>query len=732
MGAEERRQYKDFAATLKESLAELKYIADTKETMRAEIAERYRILREALSVELLRERDIAELNANHDGIRVNALRDYGIKSVADVCRTSQRALETIPGIGPVMAAKIKRNADALRISAGHSVQVRIDPEKKSTEQRHLVFSLGQMLCLGPYAEQAEQLYEASYSGIMTRLDISEQLGSGIGWFFSSGEKKQQALLAYEELKVYVADSYAAEGAKIINGFRMTQVPTEEQSWNNFCLNSAPYYTLLYSIIEGNTEAQTDYGGIPEELVSRVNEYTLNTNGLHAELRRYQVFGAKYILYGKRVLLGDEMGLGKTIEAIAAMAHLREEGKTHFLVVCPLSVLMNWQREVARFSNIPVDEIYGNDRAEELEEWIQKGGTAITTYETASKISIPDGMVIDMLTVDEAQYVKNPDALRTKAVRFLAERSECVLFMSGTPLENRVEEMISLVDCLQPEIVPRIRRLTSLADAEQFRLEIAPVYLRRTREQVLKELPEKEEISEWGILSDAEKEAYRVSLSEGNFMSVRRISWNVPNPYESTKGRRMLEIIEEAEGDGRKTIVFSFFRETLAAVSTLLKDRCAGVIDGSMPSSKRQELLDVFQKDDSKTVLACQVIAGGVGLNVQVASVIIFCEPQLKPSMEEQAIGRAYRMGQSRKVMVHRLLISDSVDERIMSVLAGKWEIFQAFADESVVGTIGNEHDITTETMEKIVAVERDKYLNSATDDNVGTKEEDTSDGESNA
>ena len=116
-----------------------------------------------------------------------------------------------------------------------------------------------------------------------------------------------------------------------------------------------------------------------------------------------------------------------------------------------------------------------------------------------------------------------------------------------------------------------------------------------------------------------------------------------------------------------------------------------------------------QMDPDKTVLICQIVAGGVGLNVQEANVIIICEPQLKPSLEEQAIGRAYRMGQSRKVVVHRLLSAKTVDERIMDILSGKRETFLAFANESVVGNIDRERAIGEAAVEEIIAAERERY-----------------------
>lgn len=709
MGAEQRRQYKDFAETITAADQELARIVVSYTEQQKEVKKGYRALRETLAIDLLKDRDVEDLNASHDGIRVKAFRENGIRTVADVCRVSARALQSVPGVGPAMAEKAKRNADAIRIAVGRRVRVSFDRDRRIPEQSRLLLALTRLMHMRVYGAAAEKLYEASHSGIQVRLQISESIGNAVTWFFTSGEKKQQALLAYDELREYVKESYAQEASGIIDGFTNLPAVTEAEAWDEFALNAAEFYALLFAVAEGSTEAQSDYGGIPGQLVEAVNQVELKTEGLKAELRRYQVFGTKYIIYGKRVLLGDEMGLGKTVEAIAAMNHLKAEGKTHFLVVCPLSVLVNWKREVAKFSDIAVDEIYGWDRGDELAGWVERGGAAITTYETASKIDLPDGLAVDMLVIDEAQYIKNAETLRSRAVRHLIERSDRVLMMSGTPLENRVGEMVTLIRCLQPEIAARVQELTGLSNAERFRTEIAPVYLRRTREQVLTELPEKEEIQEWGVLNETEAEAYREALGTDNFMEARRVSWNVADWNASTKLGRLLEIVEEAEADGRKVIVFSFFRNTLRIVEAALSGRAAGVIDGSMPMKGRQELLDAFRSDPKKTVLICQVIAGGVGLNVQEASVIIFCEPQLKPSMEEQAVGRAYRMGQSRKVTVHRLLIQDTVDERILAVLEGKKEEFNAFANESVVGQIDLEREVGSAVAERIMEEEKKRY-----------------------
>jgi SNF2 family DNA or RNA helicase len=181
----------------------------------------------------------------------------------------------------------------------------------------------------------------------------------------------------------------------------------------------------------------------------------------------------------------------------------------------------------------------------------------------------------------------------------------------------------------------------------------------------------------------------------NYMEARRVSWNVKDIRQSSKARRMMELIEEAAEDGRKTLVFSFFLDTIARVRELLGDRCIGPITGAVSPARRQEIIDEFDRAPAGTVLVSQIISGGTGLNIQSASVVILCEPQLKPSIENQAIARAYRMGQVRNVLVYRLLADDTIDERIIDLLAEKQAVFDAFADKSEAAKMSLELDSKT-------------------------------------
>ena len=151
-----------------------------------------------------------------------------------------------------------------------------------------------------------------------------------------------------------------------------------------------------------------------------------------------------------------------------------------------------------------------------------------------------------------------------------------------------------------------------------------------------------------------------------------------------KPKRLLEICDEAKLNGRKVLIFTYFREVIEKVQNLLGDRCLTPITGQVKATDRQKIVDELEASSAGTCLIAQVLAGGVGLNIQSASVVIFCEPQLKPSMETQAIARSYRMGQTETVFVHRLLSDETVDERIMDILKTKQDIFDTYADESII------------------------------------------------
>ena len=176
------------------------------------------------------------------------------------------------------------------------------------------------------------------------------------------------------------------------------------------------------------------------------------------------------------------------------------------------------------------------------------------------------------------------------------------------------------------------------------------------------MPDKIESKEWCTLNAEEERIYEDTVLNKKYPDPRRVSWNIDDLNKSCKAQRLKEIVDDAEAEGRKVLVFSFFLETIAKIHEFLKGKCLNPINGSVNVNRRQEIIDEFDKAPAGTVLLAQITSGGTGLNIQSASVVVICEPQFKPSIENQAISRVYRMGQSRNVLVYRLLCVGTIDE----------------------------------------------------------------------
>ena len=626
--------------------------------------------------------DIEHINKAKQGIRVQLLRDAGIDSVFQVSRMSEAEICRIDGIGEQTARKILETVQQIKENTAATLRMRIRVDNADRTDTALIRALYILIHTRQPRKVCQRIYKEHHKPLENELLWAEKSLNGLGWLFQSRSNKEQMVIAVDNIRFRLEGEFGRQSA--IAAFDRALNADDESCRNDFVQRSPDYYSELEAlgIVWDTSEAAP--GGLPAQLAAEVEARGVDLKHLKAKLRQYQLFGTKYVLHQKHSLLGDEMGLGKTVQAIAAMCALKAEGKTHFMVVCPASVLVNWCREVQKFSGLSVTKIHGND-TEALNRWLETGDVAVTTYESISRFQLPPEFEISMVVTDEAHYVKNPQAQRTKALRSLLRQTEFVLFMSGTPLENKVEEMCFLVGCLNKGIADELEKVKFLSTAEQFRQQLAPVYLRRTREDVLQELPDLIEKEQWCGMGKSEKDAYFDAVMSGNFMAIRQVSWQVYDLKDSAKAQRLLEICDQAAEQGRKVIVFSFFRTTLRKVEQLLEGRCTEPITGAVSPARRQEIVDEFSRSETGTVLLSQVQAGGTGLNIQSASVIIFCEPQIKPSIENQAIARAYRMGQVRDVLVYRLLTEDSIDEQIMELLKDKQNLFDNFADESVVG-----------------------------------------------
>lgn len=636
------------------------------------------------------------------GLRLKPLKEAGFTTVAKVFAAPVSRLERINGISEDSAYVLKYLAKENCIAIQKTAKLKLSTDKKTPAACALTEAV--------YRFKREQSLVSHTEELRSALAVSQQIDflktlSGRDWLFFSDSEKEDVRNAYSSADASIKE-YSDAVSDAVNKIKYSY-NAKNESWDDFSSDPISYFNIIENIVPELLGNDDTVYGLPEELARSIQDEAFFPDGLNCTLRRYQEWGVKYILNRGRVLLGDEMGLGKTVQAIAAMVSLKNTGETHFAVICPASVLPNWCKEIEEKSKFTVFKIHGSTRQKVLKDWIACGGVAVTTYETTARLELKENFSFGMLTVDEAHYIKNENAIRSKSVRRWCKHSNRLLFMTGTPLENNTEEMISLIGILNKQIADELKPIAYLSSAPQFRQKIAPVYYRRKREDVLTELPELTEVKEWCTLtSKSEISLYRDSLLNGHYQDVRRLSWQVNNLADSCKANKLLEIINEASSDGRKILVFSFFLDTVRKVCTLLGDRCLAPINGSLSPQRRQEIIDEFNLAPSGTVLCAQIQSGGTGLNIQSASVVIICEPQLKPSIENQAISRAYRMGQARNVLVYRLLCEDTVDERICEMLDEKQRLFDAFADKSVAASETTEID--DKTFGKIIEEEIEK------------------------
>jgi superfamily II DNA or RNA helicase len=655
--------------------------------------------------------DVAALrDVTRERLRLGALADAGVRTVGEVARLGRGGLEKLPEIGPQTATHLLAAAEQVARAVRESLRFRID----LTPTDPVATALVQALHTLDQADAAVALYGEQVRGALAeharvRADALVA-ASGARRLIAWGERRRRAFAAVATLAGLVEQARVtglAEEARRVVGL-LTEPARPYDVWADFRRRSAAYYALLDGVAPTGRDVAAAEGHLPAELVDRVQTQALDESLLRVSLRGYQAFGARFALAQRRVVLGDEMGLGKTVQAIAVVAHLLARGATHAVVVCPASVLENWVRELRAHSTLAVHAAHGEDRDDAVEAWRASGGVAVVTFAGLRRAGTeafatagPAGPAV--LVVDEAHYVKNPLAKRSVAVEALARTTEHVLLLTGTPMENRVEEFRTLLGYLQPELAVRLDAAHGAAGPDAFRHAVAPAYVRRNAEDVLEELPELVQVDEWERLGAVDGAAYREAVAAGSFMAMRRAAFAVDHPEDSAKLRRLVELAREAVENGRKVVVFSYFRDVVDVVARALGDLALAPLTGSVPARTRQTIVDDFTAAGSPRVLVSQIDVGGVGLNLQAASVVILCEPQTKPTTEAQAVARSHRMGQVETVQVHRLLTVDSVDEHLVRLLGTKARLFDAYARRSALAEeVAGAVDVSEASLARVV------------------------------
>jgi SNF2 family DNA or RNA helicase len=414
-------------------------------------------------------------------------------------------------------------------------------------------------------------------------------------------------------------------------------------------------------------------------------------------RNYQVTGYNWLrfLFENRfgACLADDMGLGKTLQTIMFIQSIIDK-VNKVLIVCPVSILINWQNEIQKFSDLDVHVYYGNDREDPSNAKI-----ILTSYGVMKKESYTtfNEMKFDILIMDEVQHLKNIRSQGASAARNL--HSNFRICLTGTPVENDLSEFYNIMDLSIPGIWGELsffRTTSSKKSRLLARQTVRPFILRRTKEEVLTELPEKVENHVYLNFAPEEKEHYLTTLANirqkmttiqqgrkyseilKSLLQLRQLClWQNHNFQRSTKIEFLIENLEQLLDEGHKVLVFSQFTTYLDIIQNKIRERNWNFarIDGSQTLKKRAHEVERFQNGDAQVFLI-SLKAGGVGLNLTAASYIFLMDPWWNPAVENQAIDRAYRIGQENKLTVYRPIIKDSVEEKVLVLQNAKRELFK--------------------------------------------------------
>ena len=444
------------------------------------------------------------------------------------------------------------------------------------------------------------------------------------------------------------------------------------------------------------------------------------DALQGILRPYQTTGVAWLLHLFRNELGgilaDEMGLGKTLQALAFLSALRNERgfSSVSLVVCPASLLENWKREANRFCPEFSTYIHHGSNRTEDGSTLGKHDLLITSYGTLVRdLEIFERMPFLCVIGDEAQHLKNRKTHNAKAMSSL--KSEGRVLLTGTPIENSVSDLLSLLEFLlpgaRPSLPPASRGDERIWHEQRILKESAPYLLRRSKKEVAPELPEKIEQVLYVDLTEEQKKCYtevRQSAenelnkmadsgsSEGamrmktltQLLRLRQTCCDprLVNPEfpadQSAKLNAFRELLYTCLEGGHRMLVFSQFVQVLQLLKSELE--AAGLqfcyLDGS--SKDRMAQVDRFQEDDTIPVFLISLKAGGTGLNLTAADVVLHFDPWWNPAAEAQASDRAHRIGQDKQVTVYKLITSGTVEENVLQLQQGKRKLLEQVFEES--------------------------------------------------
>ncbi len=516
------------------------------------------------------------------------------------------------------------------------------------------------------------------------------------------------------------------------------------------LHLARYDAARLDALESTTNLQWRGGEALRQLGKKLNDFqgiqaVTPPQGLTAQLRSYQQQGLDWLQFLREYqfggVLADDMGLGKTVQTLAHLLLEKEQGRMDkpCLIVAPTSLMSNWRREAEQFApDLNVLTLQGPDRHGRFDD-IAAHDVILSTYPLLSRDE-EQLLAHDYhcVVLDEAQVIKNPRAKAAQVVRKLNASQR--LCLTGTPMENHLGELWSLFDFLMPGFLGDTRQFTTLfrtpiekhGDQErnrQLSQRVAPFMLRRTKDEVATELPEKTEII-CNVVFDKKQaalyESIRLSMEEKVRKSIaakglarshiivldallklrqvccdpRLLSLTQARAVkESAKLELLMQMLPEMVAEGRRILLFSQFTKMLGHIETELKKEKISYTKLTGQTRKRDDAIEQF-KNGSARVFLISLKAGGVGLNLTEADTVIHYDPWWNPAAENQATDRAHRIGQDKAVFVYKLVTENSVEEKIVAMQAKKQALAQGVYRQSKGE---EEFKLTTEDMQQLFA-----------------------------
>ena len=453
-------------------------------------------------------------------------------------------------------------------------------------------------------------------------------------------------------------------------------------------------------------------------INNIKDYNIEPPKVKAKLREYQEYGYKWLSYlidnNLGGCLADDMGLGKTLQAISVLTRLHEKKGTKSLVIMPKSLIYNWESEIKKFSpKLKVGIYYGNFRNRDI---IKKSGVILTTYGTIrNDIEIIRDYDFDVVILDESQNIKNVNAQTTKAIMLLNAKHRIAL--SGTPIENNLSELYSLFRFLNPSMfgtmeefnnfyaIP-IQKENDQEAIEELKKKVYPFILRRIKKEVLKDLPDKIEKTMYIEMNPEQKKLYEErrnyyynmvhsqikenGLGKTQFFILQALNelrqiTSCPEAKSvgvtSSKREVLINNILDAVENGHKVLVFTNYINSIKNICEDLDKYGVKYLSMSGSTKDRQLLVDKFQKDSKYKVFVMTLKTGGVGLNLTAADTIFIYDPWWNKTVENQAIDRAYRLGQDRTVFSYKLILKDTIEEKILQLQESKIKLLDNLISE---------------------------------------------------